>query len=151
MAAAASHNEMLPLLSHYHAPCHSIHCLRTILPLLRSPLPCSRVRSLAYLLTHICLCTATTQHSISIVVGIAIVLKMQKQEGRWLNKVTYIIRRIFPLGVSQHQSTDLYGAIEMQSVRGWLWIWCLVSKARYNVDWGPPNHIATDCSAVNEE
>jgi hypothetical protein len=64
---------------------------------------------------------------------------------------TYMTRFILPFGVSQHQRTDLHGATQTQPFRGWLWIWCLVSKISYNVDWGLPNLIATDSSAVYEE
>jgi hypothetical protein len=45
----------------------------------------------------------------------------------------------------------------MQPFRGWLWILNLIcvmscySKIRYNMDWGLPNLITTDRSAVHEE
>jgi hypothetical protein len=48
---------------------------------------------------------------------------VEKREDGELNhriKYTYIIRRIFPFGVSQHQSTDLHGATQTQPFRGWL-------------------------------
>jgi hypothetical protein len=64
---------------------------------------------------------------------------------------TCITKDAFPFrGKSQHQSTDLHGATQTRPFRDWLWIWCLVSKIRYNVGWGLPNLIAADRSAVNE-